>query len=189
MPGHVRRQSALRRAVIHLPHLRDYVVRPTLEALELWSDAAERLVLGTAAHESNLEYLEQVTGANDTTLGPALGLYQMERATYVDLVNRVIPLWARRSPRRRWIDLYFEMMPHRFAVELRGWPPERMVGDLYLATAACRIRYWIVPEALPAADDVPALASYWKRHYNTLRGKGRVDDWIRHYERLVLPHY
>jgi hypothetical protein len=49
--------------------LRQYVIRPTLQRLGLWSLAAENLLLGTAAQESKLGYyLHQLEG-------PALGLY------------------------------------------------------------------------------------------------------------------
>ena len=59
--------------------LRREVLRPTLRYLELWSPAAENLVIGTAAHESGgCRYLTQIGG-------PALGLYQIEPATHDDL--------------------------------------------------------------------------------------------------------
>lgn len=43
--------------------LRTYVIRPTLQQIDLWSEAAEILLLGTVAHESKCgEYLHQVGG-------------------------------------------------------------------------------------------------------------------------------
>ena len=46
------------------------IVRPTLYALDLHSPAAERLMLGTAAHESDgLRYIRQLGG------GPALSFF------------------------------------------------------------------------------------------------------------------
>ncbi|MBI3775871.1 MAG: hypothetical protein HY273_10020 [Gammaproteobacteria bacterium] len=32
--------------------------------------------------------------------------------------------------------------------------------------------------ALPDADDLPALAAYWKAHYNTAQGKGQVQNFM-----------
>jgi hypothetical protein len=66
--------------------LRIFVVRPTLEALDLWSQAAENLVIGTAAQESHLTYIDQKEPAGRRPrIGPGLGLWQMEAATHDDI--------------------------------------------------------------------------------------------------------
>lgn len=65
---------------INCEQLRLYVIRPTLEKIELWSEAAENLLLGTTAQESHMgTYIKQVGK------GPALGIYQMEPATHKDI--------------------------------------------------------------------------------------------------------
>ena len=65
---------------INTKHLRLYIIRPTLQKINLWSEAAENLLLGTAAQESLLgTYLKQ--NGN----GPALGIYQMEPNTHKDI--------------------------------------------------------------------------------------------------------
>lgn len=51
------------------------IVRPALVTIDLYSDAAENLVMGTAAQESHLDYVKQSGN------GPALSLFQMEPAT------------------------------------------------------------------------------------------------------------
>ena len=52
---------------IHPKHLAEYVIRPSLKPLGLYSLEAEQLLLGTAAVESQLGfYLHQIKG-------PALG--------------------------------------------------------------------------------------------------------------------
>ena len=60
-------------------HFLAYVVRPSLESIGLWSEAAERLLLGTAIAESQLTWLRQHGG------GPARGVYQIEPATHDDI--------------------------------------------------------------------------------------------------------
>ena len=55
------------------------VVRPTLKKLGLYSLAAERLIVGTIYQESHAKYLKQLGN------GPALGVIQMEPATYGDI--------------------------------------------------------------------------------------------------------
>ena len=56
--------------------LRELVIRPALMEIELWSEAAEELVLGTAIVESRLSFIKQLGS------GPALGLWQIEPDTH-----------------------------------------------------------------------------------------------------------
>lgn len=151
------------------------IVRPTLQALDLHSLAAERLILGTAAHESdNLRFIKQIGG------GPALSFFQIEPVTADDVINR----WLR-APGRGRIKLLFEKVCE---FEIAHHDIEaRLVCDMRFACAVARLVYYRVPEPLPMADDISGLASYWKRHYNTALGKGRVEDWINHYRRHVEP--
>ena len=57
--------------------------------------------------------------------------------------------------------------------------------NLAYATAMARMLYWRKPEALPAADDIPGLAAYWKRHYNTAAGRGKPADFAQALERCL----
>lgn len=63
---------------------RDYIIKPSLTHIGLWSPAAEQLVLATAMAESNLRYLQQING-------PALGLYQIEPITHRDMASLFTP--------------------------------------------------------------------------------------------------
>ena len=81
-----------------------HIIRPALEAIDLYSKAAEELLLGTAIQESRLVYLKQIGG------GPALGLFQMEPATELDLVKNYIwyrpELHAKMMAFPRYVELY-----------------------------------------------------------------------------------
>ena len=55
--------------------LRELVIKPALLEIELWSEAAEELVLGTAIVESRLSFIKQLGS------GPALGFWQIEPDT------------------------------------------------------------------------------------------------------------
>ncbi|MEH6477689.1 MAG: hypothetical protein V7727_18500 [Sneathiella sp.] len=140
------------------PKFRTLVVRPTLEELGMWSPAAENLVYGTALTESGLAYLQQRGG------GPALGLWQMEPATFNDIRVYLV----------RRHDLAAKVMPMALEQPLQ---PSEIVYNLKLACAMCRIHYWRVEEKLPAANDLAGLGAYWKRYYNTELGKGEVLDF------------
>jgi len=57
-----------------------------------------------------------------------------------------------------------------------------LMVDLRYATAIARLVYWRVPKRLPEADDIEALARYWKTHYNTPLGAGHEADFRRSIE-------
>lgn len=153
-------------------HLRELIVRPVLKELDLWSEAAEELVMRTAAQESRLDALRQYGG------GPALGLWQMEPATHRDIwVN-----WLRFRPSLSCeISLLVPgIVPGPGGSELLGGPrgTRQLVGNLPYAAAMCRIHYLRKPGAIPAADDVAGQAAYWKQHYNTPLGHGTEEQFV-----------
>lgn len=150
-------------------HLREHVVRPALRALDLYSQAAENLVMGTAAQESHLEYLVQLGN------GPARGIFQMEPATHDDI-------W------KHWLGYQPELANalRKAIATTEGQPPAgRMVWDLRYAAMMCRIHYRRVPSPLPDEHDVHALAAYWKEHYNTHLGAGTVQEFVDNYRRVA----
>lgn len=150
--------------MLDVRQFRDLVIVPALETLELYSKSAEELILGTALQESGLRYLQQLGG------GPALGLFQMEPATHDDL-------WATYLPRKPdLVQRLQSLSQHRIALAL--------ATDLWYAAAMCRIHYYRVSDPLPAAGDTYGQAAYWKQHYNTPEGAGRIseylDNWNQH---------
>ena len=61
------------------------LITSVLKELNLHSDNAVNLLMGTAAQESHLgKYRKQLGG------GPALGIFQMEPATFNDIVNNYL---------------------------------------------------------------------------------------------------
>lgn len=156
--------------------LLEYVIRPTLKALgnvgsiPLWTRSAERLVLGTAAYESGLRQVRQFGN------GPALGLWQIEPATYRSLVEDLV----NGKP-----ELRQAVLAIGFTTEMP--PAERLVTDLALGAAFCRLRYLWDPHPLPDPDDKLAMAETYKRAYNTYLGKGTTGGFIRAWDRHVAP--
>jgi hypothetical protein len=146
-------------------HLLKYVIRPVLKDLDLWSVEAEQLVLGTACQESKCgEYLVQLGG------GPALGIYQMEPATHDDIWRNYLP---GRAIKYKISDFAFNA----------GLDADEMIGNLYYATAMCRIHYLRVPEKIPVG--LHPQAAYWKKYYNTPLGAGTINEYINSWERFV----
>ena len=158
--------------MLELRHFLDQVIRPTLRQTahhEAWnSETAVALVLGTAAAESRLTALVQHGG------GPARGLYQMEPDT----------------TRWLWGDYLARQPDLRERIQRLAAPgpdvDEQVAGNLYLATALCRLRYWTDPEPLPGVD-CDALGEVWKRVYNTEAGAGTLDHWRQAWSAVVKP--
>lgn len=141
---------------------RELIVRTTLKEFQLWSKEAEDLVVGTSLHESGgLRYIHQVGG-------PALGLIQMEPATYRDLWENFI------TPRQGLV----EQMEKEFGI-YAGITPEMLISNLALGAIMCRIHYLRSPGGIPMA--LADQAKYWKKYYNTYLGKGTVEEYIKHY--------
>ncbi|MBF0140107.1 MAG: hypothetical protein HQL74_07490 [Magnetococcales bacterium] len=145
--------------------LREHIIKPTLKQLELWSLAAEELVLGTGIQESGLRLIKQQGG------GPALGLWQMEPATHDDI----------------WIN--FLQNKQLLAGKVCGSDPthdaSRMLYDLRYACAMCRVHYFRKYDPLPATGDLASQAIYWKKHYNTAMGKGKPEQYIENWKKLM----
>lgn len=142
---------------VDIGHLRTLVVRPSLEYLELWSEAAENLVVGTALVESHGEYLKQLGR------GPALGLWQIEPFTHQDIWDNFLKYEAELADRVRGLQTLRSDDFH-----------EELAGNLFYGAAICRCHYRRVRERLPAAADPDGMARYWKAYYNTPAGAGTV---------------
>lgn len=160
---------------IRSDHLRDFVIVPALTfmtevtGLRFNSESAIVLMQGTIAHEShNGQYLRQHPS------GPARGICQMEQATYDDVYRYLL----RRTDIRKAVQL---LSAHDTPIF------DEVVYNLAYAVALARVRYWYVPEPLPAPDDIFGMARYWSKHYNTRQEPEKEQAFIDDYRRLVQP--
>ena len=150
----------------------EHVIRPTLNCLavaapRLGTEASANLMLGTAVAESNLSSLVQYGG------GPALSMFQIEPATFDDIYERY--LRARPGFLIAVQDLRLPALT----------PMEQLPANPFFACAIARMKFWMAPEPLPAADDIAALGRYWKDHYNTAGGAGKASHWASLYRQYV----
>lgn len=140
-------------------------IHQVLEPLILYSPAAEELLVATCAQESHLGfYRKQVNG-------PALGIFQMEPATYRDiLVNYLV---------------YHPILD----AKIKALAPDRAVENLVtndpLAIAMARVQYLRAPGGLPDPLDLNAIWTYYKAHYNTPMGAATKEQFYRNYKTLV----
>lgn len=142
--------------------LRELVIQPTLRSLKMTGKLAEDLLIGTACQESHCgEYIRQIgcTGSRG-----AFGIYQMEIATARDIYDN----YLRHRP-----ELYAEV--ERIKGNYMSIT-DALVCNLAYATAMARIQYFRVKEPLPAT--LEGQAAYWKKYYNTEKGKGTPQEYI-----------
>ena len=158
---------------INTRQLREYVIQPALQIINLYSLGAEELLVLTAAQESHSgTYLHQLGR------GPACGIFQMEPATHDDIYSNYLVYKKKLLSKVQSLDLQI----------LGGTgvgSAQEMCGNLYYAAAMCRVHYLRVKEPLPAHTDLNGLAKYWKDHYNTFQGAGTAAEAISNYNRFV----
>jgi hypothetical protein len=145
---------------IRTQDLKQYVIIPALQLMgeKYASDVAMQLLLATAAQESHMgEYLHQVNG-------PALGIYQMEPATFVDTLNRAANILGGIYPTS---------------------PSERLIYDLRYATVVARAKYYLDRSPLPQAGDVNGLWDIYKRVWNTNLGAATQQQFLGNYAKYV----
>lgn len=153
-----------RKKLIH-HHLRQYIIQPTLNRLNLYSEDAEELLVFTCAVESDGgKYLVQIGG------GPALGIYQCEPATHHDIwINFV----------RHKLDVQLMMGTHFGGINSNDH--DRLVYDLRYATAIARLHYLRVKAPLPKKSNLDQIWAYYKEHYNTLKGRSEKRQSLEKY--------
>lgn len=144
------------------------VIRPSLTSISGWSAAAEQLLLGTAIHESSgFRYRKQIRG-------PALGLFQMEPVTHDDIWKSFLR--------------YRSSLGSKVSALLSSPNADKLYelefNDKY-ASAMARMKYLRSGAPLPLLNDIPAMANYWKRFYNTPLGKGTPAQFIRSWKELM----
>jgi len=156
-------------AGVNVNQFLENIIQPTLLAIGMDSDKSRKLLLCTAAHESHLgRYVKQVNG-------PALGPYQMEPATYVDIWDNYISYRPDMSE-RLLTKFGYVVIP----------PADRLITDFAWATAMARIHYYRVKEVLPDANDIIAISEYWKKYYNSTKGKGTKERFIADYYKFIV---
>lgn len=156
--------------MINLKQLATHVVEPVLKGLNMYSEAAVVLLLGTAYCESRLHYLKQIKG-------PALGFYQVEPDTHYDiwenylafrpkLANKIIEQSTVKNA-TKWIGSAHNN-PANFL-------QDELITNLAYATAIARLVYRRDPDQIPEIGAY-TMAEYYKLVYNTVKGRANVDE-------------
>lgn len=154
--------------MLNVNQLRELIIKPALIDLVLFSEDALELLVFTCAIESNGgEYIKQVGG-------PALGIYQMEPATHIDI-------WQNYILKKQ---LLLNQLSASF--DCNRMPSEdRMIYDSRYATAMARIHYSRVKSKLPSAKSVDDMWEYYKQYYNTNLGSAAKPLGLLKYKEFI----
>jgi len=140
---------------------------------------AIELLLLTAAVESDFgTYVRQIPS------GPALGIFQVETTTELDL-------WRWISGKPKLLNLMLPLIGDPI-LSLEGLTPS--IYNIAYQIALARLFYWRIPESLPKVryissgltdESVNALAKYYKKYFNTELGKSSVEKAANAYRKYV----
>lgn len=138
--------------------LRNFVINPTLKKISLWTQARENILVMTICNETMGQSLVQKDG-------PALGIYQIEPATYKSLLDTLS------HPDNKLLKI--SMLSACYSVVYL--PEDALIWNLKWATCMAALVYHRHEEPLPEADNIVQLAEYYKKYYNSNKGKADVE--------------
>ena len=130
------------------------------KGLVKYTEEARELLMMTCAHESHLGTYRKQVG------GPALGIFQMEPATFDDLKRNFIA----------YRPVLHEILKDRKAEEL--------VEDDVLAIVMARLLYFRARE--PIGSTPESWAALAKLRYNTVAGKATPEKYLGDYEKYAV---
>jgi hypothetical protein len=128
-------------------------------------------VLGTGEQNSAVYLLCETAAAetgygsyrDPTPGGAGRGLYQCDEIAFKDVQQRA-----------RQADV--DALKAAFDFDLRKVKWDDLNLSPLLATVFARLHYKLKPEAVP--QTLLGRAAYWKKHYNTVAGKGSAEEYI-----------
>ena len=124
------------------------------------SPEARELIFRTGMAESGYRAIEQHGG------GPAVGYFQVEPATIRDTIDNYVT-YRQHMQTKLW-SLGFDDKDMVL----------RVMGSIPLQVAFCRLKYRRDKHALPTCGNLEAQGKYWKRVYNSYKGKGTVEHFM-----------
>jgi hypothetical protein len=165
---------------IYATDLRELIIRPTLVALNEWSQTAEDLLMGTAAQESQLGFRMH---ADDDS---GIGLYRISTQTHTQVWDNYLITDPELASRLRGLASQQQFLKS---------PHNELIINLSYATG---VAWMIYKRHNPAFSDNPnvhELATYWLHYYCTRDDQpaqlmhsddAKAERFIQSYHKLVL---
>ena len=149
---------------ISAAHLTQFVIKPTLESLDMYSQTAEKLLLGTAAQESGFNPLK--------TSGDALGIYQITPDRHRNVWDQYLAFRPNLASKVRGLA-----SQHQF---LKA-PDLELRTNMAYSTAIAWAIYLQSDVQFPEADDAEGLSLLWQQNFSHAK-TGHIETfarWIR----------
>ena len=131
-----------------------------LQKMDMYSKDALHMIMRTGMAETGFRHLKQMGD------GPALGFFQVEPKTIADTMENYVKY--RPKIEDNLIELGY----------IENDVAYRVIGNIALQVAFCRLKYRRDKYALPKWDDMEGQAKYWKRVYNSKLGKGTIEHFM-----------
>jgi len=144
------------------------LIESTLTEIGKYSESREELLMGTAAQESAFGTYRKQLGN-----GPALGVFQIEPATHNDCFESYLNF--RHGLKEKILSVSGLKEPDSSELES---------NDTYSICIAF-VKYYRDREPIPEPEDIEGLAKYWKRVYNSEKGAGKVEEFVKNYHKYV----
>lgn len=149
------------------------VVDPTLKTMGMYSEAASQLLMGVMMQESRGEYVKQLGS------GPALGFFQMEPFTHDDIWKNYLKY------KKTYPDIIRSFATLNDS-DTEFPNAQSLMDSLPYQVAMARAHFLRVRDPLPKAGDINGMAAYWKKFYNTAKGKGTEEEFIKNFPVEIL---
>ena len=161
------------------------IVDSTLLDIGLYSKAASILLLATMAQESKFgTYLHQIHG-------PAISTYQIEPATHKDIWENFLHYRPELFDKINTIVFPLSDIGHTLEnfrnKSISQHYEKSLLNNLSYSTAIARLLYYRVKEPLPKINAI-AMGEYWKKYYNTIKGRGTVGEFVENWNKFIKPH-
>lgn len=122
------------------------------------------MIIETACVESNCgEYIKQLKG-------PACSIFQIEPNTAKDIIQNYI------VKNKLRLQNFNRLYNSNLTLE------QNLCTNLMFAIFMCRCFYLRIKEPIPSTIEL--RAKYWKKYYNTEKGKGTVEKYIKAVEKF-----
>ena len=128
--------------------LTSHIIKPTLDYLGMYSHAAEKLLLGTAAQESGFDPFCQHNGG--------IGIYQISASQHRQIWDEYLAFQPDLASKVRGLASQHQFLQN---------PDQELRSNLSYSTAIAWIIYLRSENQLPAADDVEGLSHFWDSHF------------------------